>query len=58
MRLVTENGRWATKDNKMIFCEVVWLCRREDARLYHLVDEKGENIELENPIEDYIVEGN
>ena len=55
MKLVIEEGRWATKDNEMIFGNVVWLTEEQDAYLYHLIDENKETIELEHPITYYIV---
>lgn len=39
MKLVSEIGRWATKDNSMIFSNVVYLVNYGDIKLYHLVDE-------------------
>jgi hypothetical protein len=39
MKLVSEIGRWATKDNSMIFSNVVYLVNEGDIKLYHLLDE-------------------
>jgi hypothetical protein len=55
MKLVNNKGRWATKDNEMIFSNVVWLCNKEDALLYHLIDENATEINLDRSITDYIV---
>lgn len=55
MKLVIDNGRWATKDNAMIFGNVVWLINEKDINLYHLIDEDKKEIELDKPIKDYIV---
>ena len=56
MKLVTDNGRWATKNNEMIFGNVVWLCEKKDAYLYHLIDDNKNEIILDKPITDYIIE--
>ena len=53
MKLVTDKGRWATKNNEMIFSNVVWLTEKKDAYLYHLIDDNNNNIILEKPIIDY-----
>ena len=58
MKLVTDNGRWATKNNEMIFGNVVWLCEKKDAYLYHLIDDNKNEIFLDKPIIDYIIEEN
>lgn len=55
MKLVIDKGHWATKDNDMIFGNIVWLCNETDANLYHLIDDNHEEIKLEKPITDYIV---
>ena len=55
MKLYTENGHWATKDNNMIFGNVVWILEEKDALLYHLVDDKHQEIELDKSITEYIV---
>lgn len=55
MKLVTDEGRWALRDNSMIFCNVVWLCNVKEAYTYHLIDENQKEIELKKPITDYIV---
>lgn len=55
MKLVIDKGRWATKDNDMIFGNVVWLIDEKDVTLYHLIDNNRNEIELEKPITDYII---
>ncbi len=55
MKLVIEDGHWATKNNDMIFGNVVWLIDEKDAYLYHLIDDNHQEIELEYPITHYIV---
>ncbi len=56
MKLVTNNGRWATDNNEMIFGKIVWLCSFDDIYLYHLIDENGNTIKTNKPIKDYIVD--
>ena len=58
MKLFTDKGHWATKNNEMIFSNVVWLTEKKDAYLYHLIDDNNNNIILEKPIIDYIIEEN
>ena len=58
MKLFTDKGQWATKNNEMIFSNVVWLTEKKDAYLYHLIDDNNNNIILEKPIIDYIIEEN
>jgi hypothetical protein len=55
MKLVIDNGHWATKNNDMIFGNVVWLMNEKDAFTYHLIDDNHEEIKLDKPITDYIV---
>lgn len=47
MRLVTNKGRFATKDNSMIFSNIVWLIDENDIKLYHLIDIDGKEIEYD-----------
>lgn len=54
LKLVSEVGKWATKDNSMIFCNVVWLSSKEDAYKYHLIDDEKNEIKVD--IDDFIVE--
>ena len=56
MKLVAENGHWATKNNDMIFDNVVWLIDEKDAYTYHLIDDNQKEIKLEYPISHYIIE--
>ena len=63
MYLVSDKGRWALKDNSMIFCNIITLnedSRRnyiKDARRYHLIeDDSLQEIPI-GDIEDYIREG-
>lgn len=56
MKLISDKGRWATKDNTMIFSNIVWLTKREDVLLYHLIDENKNEIQLEKDITEYVVE--
>lgn len=55
MKLVIDKGHWATKDNSMIFGNIVWLCCEDDVKLYHLIDDNKEEISLPKPITEYIV---
>ena len=43
-KLVAEDGRWAVRDNSMIFSNVVYLSDEKDAMKYHLIDENREEI--------------
>lgn len=56
MKLITDKGRWAIKDNTMIFNKIVWLTKKEDALLYHLIDDNHNEIPLEKDIYEYMVE--
>ena len=55
MKLVIDKGHWATKDNSMIFGNIVWLCCEDDVKLYHLIDDNKEEINLPKPITECIV---
>jgi hypothetical protein len=55
MKLVIDEGHWATKDNSMIFGNIVWLCCEEDVKLYHLIDDNREEINLPKPLTEYVV---
>lgn len=55
MKLVIDKGHWATKDNDMIFGNIVWLCSEEDVKLYHLIDDNHKEIKLNKPIKYYII---
>lgn len=52
-KLVSANGRWAYKDNSMIFSNVVWLCEEDDKRLYHLIDD--DRNEISTNVDDFLV---
>lgn len=47
LKLVSENGRWATKGNDMIFSNVVWLMDENDAKNYHLIDEHYNDFKID-----------
>ena len=61
-KLVSDRGRWAVKDHQTdkfiyIFSNVVWVGSAKEARKYTLIeDDSYEEIKLENPIDDYLVE--
>ena len=47
LKLVSENGRWATKGNDMSFSNVVWLMDENDAKNYHLIDEHYNDFKID-----------
>jgi len=53
MRLETDKGRFATKNNEMIFSSPVYLVSKEDVHLYHIIDENGDTIYI--PKEEEII---
>ncbi len=55
-KLVSNVGRFALRDNSMIFSNVVNLVDEKDKRLYHLIDENGN--EIDSYMGGYIVEDN
>ena len=55
-KLVSNVGRFALRDNSMIFSNVVNLVNEKDKRLYHLIDENGN--ELDSYMGGYIVDDN
>lgn len=55
MKLVSDYGRFASKDNSMIFSNVVWLTDKNDIRLYHLISEIGTK-EISNDVSDFLAE--
>jgi len=63
-KLVADYGRWAVKDRSIdryiyIFSNVVWVGSASEARKYTLIREDSyEEIPLEKPIEEYLVECN
>jgi hypothetical protein len=46
MKLVSEKGRWALRDNSMIFTNIVVLPDEKSKHLYHLIDENRNEIEF------------
>lgn len=54
-KLVTDNGRFALKDNSMIFCATVWLCSKDDTNMYHLIEENS-TVEISKDVKKYLVE--
>ena len=53
-KLVSEVGtRWATKENAMVFSNVVWLSSKKDKNMYHLVDENLNDLKVR--VDDYLV---
>ena len=51
--LVSDTGRWATKNNEMIFKYVVFLGETpKDALKYHLIDDEGNDLKVN--VADYI----
>jgi hypothetical protein len=63
MHLVADRGRWALKDNSMIFCSNIVLCEdsrgnyMRDARRYHLIEEDSLKEIPIGDIEDYVKMG-
>ena len=53
MVLYSEVGRFALKDNTMIFGNIVWLCEESDKNLYHLIN-LNDTKEIENNMDIYI----
>ena len=54
LKLVSENGRFALKDNTMIFSNVVYLIEKEDTRLYHLIQDDSLD-EIDYYVEKYLI---
>lgn len=54
LKLVSNHGRFALKDNSMIFSNVVYLVDRDDIKLYHLIDENKD--EISKYVDEYLVE--
>lgn len=52
VKLVAEDGRWATNGNEMIFSNVVW-CGEDEVNMYHLIDKDGNDLKVD--VRDYIV---
>lgn len=53
MKLVSEVGRFALKNNSMIFGNVIWLCEENDKKMYHLI-EKNSLTEIDNNMNNYL----
>lgn len=47
LRLVSEKGRIATKDNSMIFGNIVYLIDENDIKLYHLINNDNDEIQTD-----------
>jgi len=54
LKLVSEKGRFALKDNSMIFSNVVYLIEMDDIRLYHLIQDDSLD-EIDHYVEKYLV---
>ena len=54
LKLVSEKGRFALKDNSMIFSNVVYLIEMDDTRLYHLIQDDSLD-EIDHYVEKYLV---
>lgn len=54
LKLVSEKGRFALKDNSMIFSNVVYLIEMDDIRLYHLIQDDSLD-EIDQYVEKYLV---
>jgi hypothetical protein len=53
--LFTDKGKWATKDNSMIFANVVYLSNKLDALKYHIIHEDNTTTEINyNNINEYL----
>lgn len=55
MKLVSDYGRFANKDNSMIFSNVVWLIDKNDVKLYHLINQT-DTMEISNDASEFLVE--
>lgn len=53
LKIETDKGRFATKDNEMIFQSPVYLVKPDDVKLYYIIDEEG-NI-IDTPKEEDII---
>lgn len=54
-KLISDKGRFALKDNSMIFCSTVWLCDKDDVNMYHLIEDNS-TIEIKKNVSEYLVE--
>lgn len=46
-KLVTEESRWALRDNSMIFSNVIWISKRKEYLKWHLIDENRNEIDID-----------
>ena len=46
-KLVAEEGRWALRDNSMIFSNVIWIGKRTEYMKWHLIDENRNEIDID-----------
>ena len=44
VKLVSETGHWALRDNSMIFCNIIWEGSYNDCLKYHLIDDAGNEL--------------
>lgn len=54
LKLVSDKGRWAIKNNEMIFSNVVWLTDISEMKRYHLIDDDNKEIK-DFPNKHYLV---
>jgi hypothetical protein len=54
LKLISEKGRFALRDNSMIFSNVVYLIEMDDTRLYHLIQDDSLD-EIDHYVEKYLV---
>ena len=55
LKLVSEVGRFALKDNSMIFSNVVYLVDKGDIKLYHLINDNDLE-EIDKYVDRYLIE--
>lgn len=55
LKLVSEVGRFALKDNSMIFSNVVYLVDEGDIKLYHLINDNDLE-EIDKYVDRYLIE--
>ena len=46
-KLVSDVGRWSFLNGEMIFSNVVWIDSIDEAKKYTLIDENGENMNVD-----------
>lgn len=54
LKLVSEVGRFALKDNSMIFSNVVYLVDEGDIKLYHLINDNDLE-EIDKYVDRYLI---